>query len=142
MANGFRKIQTNFNPRTSPAHYVGFSVDNARLLMSSRYLAKGLKLDDYDPPEVQAGIRATRKPGQLLVTLNLKDNTRLRAAVIVRMDSSGRLLKGMPLRGQSQVVRELIDGGINDATREFRILVTDDGGNTTTTRIPLDQVEK
>ncbi len=142
MANGFRKIQTNFTPRTSPTDFVGFSVDNARLLMSSRYLAKDLKLDDYDPPEVQAGIRATRKPGQLLVTLNLKDNTRLRAAVIVRMDSSGRLLKGMPLRGQSQVVRELIDGGINDATEEFRILVTDDGGNTTTTRIPLDQIAK
>ena len=142
MANGFRKIQANFDPRTSPANYVGFSVDNARLLMSSRYLAKGLKLDDYDPPEVQAIIRGTHKPGQLQVMLNLKDNTRLRAAIIMRMDSSGRLLKGMPLRGRSQVVRELIAGGINDATREFRILVTDDGGNTTTTRIPIDQIAR
>lgn len=142
MANGFRKIQANFNPRTSPANYVGFSVDNARLLMSSRYLAKRLTLDDYDPPEVQAVIRGGRRPGQLLVTLNLKDNTRLRAAVIMRMDSSGRLLKGMPLRGRSQVVRELIDGGINDATREFRILVTDDGGNMTSTRIPIDQIAR
>lgn len=142
MGNGFRKLQANFSPRTRPSEHVGFSVDNARLLMSSRYLAEGLQLDDYDPPEVEASIRTTRKPGQLLVTLNLKDNTRLRAAVILRMDSSARLLAGMPLRGSSQVVRETIDGDIDDTTREFRILVTDDGGNVTTTRIPLDQIAK
>ena len=140
MANGFRKIQANFNPRTSPSNYVGFSVDNARLLMSSRYLAKGLTLDDYDPPQVEAAISRTRRNDRLLVSLKLRDNTRLRAAVIVRMDSSGRLITGMSLRGKSQTVREVIDGGINAATREFRILVTDDGGNMTSRRIPLDQI--
>ena len=141
MANGFRKIQVNFNPRTPISERIGFSVDNARILTSSRYIADDLELDDYEPPIVDATISKTRRQGRLLVTLNLKDNTGLRAALIFRMDGSARVLKGMPLRGRSMTERELIEGGINDSTREFRVLVTDNGGNTTTKRIPLKEIK-
>ncbi|MHC4880560.1 MAG: hypothetical protein ACYTGL_29265, partial [Planctomycetota bacterium] len=140
MANGFRKIQSNFDPQTPPSEYVGFSADNARLLMSSRYLAKRLKLDDYDPPAVQASITKTRKPGELLVAFNAMDNTRLRSGVIVRQDKEGFILASMPLRGRKQVVRKIVSGGVTDATKEFVIFVTDDGGNITKARIPVEQI--
>ena len=49
MGNGFRRLRTNFldNPSASPR--VGFSVDNARILAQSRFLAEEPDLEDETP---------------------------------------------------------------------------------------------
>lgn len=140
MGNGFRKIQANFNPRAPQSQRVGFSVDNARLLMSSRYLAKDVNLDDYTAPTVEVRIRKTRT-GKWQFTINAADDSGLRALVIARFDSATNVLSGGVLRGRKQTVNLLLDPAINAKTTGFRFFVTDTGGNLTQKHIPLDQVE-
>lgn len=139
MGTGFRNIRFNFEARPSAARRVGISVDNARLLMSSRYLARDLNFDDYNPPKVEAQITRTRT-GRLLFSIDLQDDVGLRALAILRVDGASHLQRGVTLRGKSQKIRELIDPGITEATRDFRIYVTDNGGNMTRKVIPLSEI--
>jgi hypothetical protein len=139
MGGGFRNIRFNFDSRSPRSKRVGFSVDNGRLLMSSRYLGQNMKLDDYDAPRIESEITRT-KTGKVLFNIKVTDETELRALVVARYDSSTSVLFGKALRGKQQTVRELVEAGINSKTTGFRIIVIDSGGNTTVKQVPLSDV--
>ncbi|MEO2033106.1 MAG: hypothetical protein ABGZ35_13575 [Planctomycetaceae bacterium] len=87
MGGGFRNIRFNFDPKAPRSRRVGISIDNARLLMSSRYLADDVSLDDFDPPQIETTIQRTRS-GQFQFAINLKDNSELKALVVARFDAA------------------------------------------------------
>jgi hypothetical protein len=141
MGGGFRNIRFNFDSRSPLSKRVGFPVDNARLLMSSRYLGQKMKLDNYDAPKLEQEITIT-KTGNVLFNIKATDETELRALVVARYDSSTSVLFGKALRGKQQTVRELVDAGINSKTTGFRIMVTDSGGNLTAKHVPMSDVAR
>ncbi len=128
MGGGFRNIRFNFDPSAPRSKRAGFSVDNGRLLMSSRYLATDPNLDDYDPPKADAEISRT-PTGRFVFEIKVSDETELKALVVARFDAATHVLFGKALRGKQQTVREVVDPGINRNTTGFRIMVIDGGGN-------------
>ena len=139
MGGGFRNIRVNFDSSAPRSKRVGFSVDNGRLLMSSRYLATDSNNDDYDPPIVEARISRTRT-GRFVFEIKVSDESELKALVVARYDAATHVLFGKALRGKQQSVRELGDPGINESTTGFRIMVIDGGGNLTTKHVPIADV--
>ena len=128
MGNGFRNLRRNFSP--SSARRVGFSNENASLLMSSRYL--NAELDDTDqlPPRVELKLEVD-KPRSLFATVTASDKGELRTAVFSDM-VAGTIISGQKLKGSQQTFRtripqaKLVDGAV-----EIRVIVTDSGGNQT-----------
>jgi hypothetical protein len=139
MGSGFRNIRFNFDPQSPSSKRAVISVDNGRLLMSSRYLGQDVNVDDYDAPAIEAKMTRT-KTGRILFNIDVTDETELRALVVARFDASTSVLFGKALRGRKQSVRELVDAGINERTTGFRIMVIDSGGNTTVKQVPLSDL--
>jgi hypothetical protein len=128
MGNGFRNLRWNVSGTDPKGRVVAFSSENARLLMSSRYLADDLLLEDNQPPKVEMTISRSRSTS-LNVALNCTDDSGLRAAVLfdVNQDTivAGRALDGTQVRFQ-----ENISGAKTMAGEiEIRAIVTDNGGN-------------
>ena len=117
MGNGFRNLSWLY--RDKPDSKVGFSEENARLLMSSRYVNANLSFKDDEP----AAVRATRTGGQLMVQAS--DNVGLRAVVVVDR-IAGSVISGQMLSGMSQTVRVPVPAG-----KRLQVIVADEGGHQT-----------
>jgi hypothetical protein len=130
MGNGFRNLRWNFGQPS--AKRVRFSDENARLLMSSRYLAGDLRLADNRPPQVAVKILVSEN-GERTIDVTASDDTGLRAYVIV--DGAGEsVASGGKLSGRSQQFQYRLPaaqkpGGV-------KVIVADDGGNQTRRRLP------
>jgi hypothetical protein len=130
MGNGFRNLRWNFIPSSSKR--VAFSDENARLLMSSRYIAKDLDLTDDQPPQVKVEPPLRDKSGWN-VAVKASDNKGLRAIVFVDR-KAGSVIGGRELKGKTQQLRQRLSD--NAASNSLQILVTDVGGNQTRITTP------
>jgi hypothetical protein len=138
MGNGFRNLRWNFSPQ--PKERVWFSEDNARLLMSSRYLADDLDLTDQQPPEVEV-TSLTGGRGKWTVSVKASDNKGLRAVVFVDR-AAGSVIAGRKLTGVAQEFREhlaAMDAKVQ--ALKLQLIVTDDGGNQTRLSYPVAEPE-
>ncbi len=135
MGNGFRNLRWNFEP-SSPRR-IKFSEDCARLLMSSRYLATDLNVQDNQPATVEA--RFVAKGGSASVSMNASDNTGLRAVVFV--DSrAGSVVGGRKLEGKNQKFEQPLPASVlkgGEAT--MVVIVTDEGGNQKRVTVSVDK---
>jgi hypothetical protein len=136
MGNGFRHIRGSFAARTSGSERIGFSIDNARILMSSRHLGREMNLEDLVPPTVEFRIVPGSR-GRWRFEIAASDESELRALVLMRVDSSSRVLGGSELKGKQQTVRLLLEPGVSERTSGFRVYVVDSGGNLTEKEVPL-----
>lgn len=132
MGGGFRELRWNLDPQAPANRKAGFSEDNARMLMSSRYLAADLNLDDFDPPRVE--LELIRKGKSLSASVRAEDDVGLRALLFYdRTKEAASLVGGKPLRGKSQELvqplpAELLAPGLQPKVEVF---VSDNGGNVT-----------
>jgi len=130
MGNGFRNLRRNFQDAGPGGRRVGFSEENARLLMSSRYLAGDLDTSDDVPPVVELELTA-REDASAHLMVKASDNAGLRAIVFSDM-AAGTVIGGRRLDGRSQEFRErLPDSAIRAGEIRLRAIVTDVGGNRT-----------
>ena len=132
MGSGFRRLRQNLDPRVRPRDRVGFSKDNARIMMASRYLSSDSNLDDYDPPTVK--LKLERSGRTVSAVFEAEDNVGLRALLLRKVDGArSSVVAGKTLRGKKQSFKQrlpsdLIGKGDKLAIEAF---VSDDGGNTT-----------
>ena len=128
MGNGFRNLRWNFADR--PGRRVRFSDDDARLLMSSRYVAEDLDPGDDRPPRVEVS-KPEREAGGWAVSVKASDDTGLRAIVFVDR-AAGSIVGGRKLTGRKQEFRQRLSplGRAADVAK-LQVIVTDDGGNQT-----------
>jgi hypothetical protein len=128
MGNGFRNLRWNFGTATDKR--VSFSAENARLLMSSRYLAKDLQLTDSQPPAVEVAQFST-DAGGWTVKVSASDETGLRAVVFVDQ-AMGSVVAGHQLEGRQQSFLQRIapQRGKSGEVR-LEVIVMDGGGNQT-----------
>lgn len=128
MGNGFRNLRRNFSPSSS--RRVGFSNENAALLMSSRYLNPELDRADNTPPTVELKL-IVEPPRSLFASVSATDDTGLRTAVFSDM-VAGTIVGGQKLKGSFQNFKMRIpQAKLKDGNIEVRVIVTDDGGNQT-----------
>ncbi len=128
MGNGFRNLRRNFSP--SSPNRVGFSDENAALLMSSRYLNPQLDITDNEPPKVELKL-VVEKPRSLFAEVTASDNTALRSAVFSDL-IAGSIVDGQKLSGTSKNLRQRINQAkLKDGSVAIRVIVTDEGGNQT-----------
>jgi hypothetical protein len=128
MGNGFRNLRRNFSP--SSPNRVGFSNENAALLMSSRYLNSELNVTDNEPPKVELKL-VVEKPRSLFAEVTASDNTSLRS-VVFSDGVAGTIVDGQKLNGSSKKLRHRINQAkLKDGSVEIRVIVTDEGGNQT-----------
>jgi hypothetical protein len=127
MGNGFRNLRWNFEPN-SPRR-VGFSDENAALLMSSRYLAADLDLRDDQPPRIEA-MNVARGPAGWTVSLKASDNLGLRAVVFIDREA-GSIVGGRRLTGRTQIFQENLPAIKATTGLKLQAVLTDDGGNQT-----------
>jgi hypothetical protein len=138
MGQGFRRIRWNFAQPPLPGNGGLFSEDNARMLMSSRYLATDLVTNDVNPPEGRADIvdaKLDRRPGSVTVEVDVSDDRGLRAVLFycVQQDS---VVGGRWLSGTRQTFREQLAIGPAIAGKlDIDVIVTDIGGNYATQRV-------
>jgi hypothetical protein len=127
MGNGFRNLRWNFGAPSGKQ--VAFSEENARLLMSSRYLAQDLDRTDDQPPRV--AVRVDKRAGRSTVTVKSSDNTGLRAIVLVDRNA-GSIFAGRQLTGRTQTFSQRLPfGGGKAKEPSVQVIVTDQGGNQT-----------
>ena len=129
MGNGFRNLRRNFEPPRPGARRVTFSEDNARLLMSSRYLAGDLDTSDVTPPEVELKLSARgRVP---TATVHASDEAGLRAVVFTD-DHAGTVVAGRELTGKRQQFTQRLPSSVAKTGEiKLRVIVTDNGGHQT-----------
>ena len=128
MGNGFRNLRRNYAPGTGPK--AEFSLENARLLMSSRYLAADLNVRDNTPARVQL-IQTSNAAGTVGVTVKATDDHGLRAIVFFDR-SAGSVLSGKELSGKSRELRERFPAhDPKHGPLDLQVIVTDVGGNQT-----------
>jgi hypothetical protein len=127
MGNGFRNLRWNFEPN-SPRR-VGFSDENAALLMSSRYLAPDLDLRDNQPPRIEA-MQVARGAGGWTVSIKASDNLGLRAVVFIDREA-GSIVGGRRLSGKMQTFQENLPAIKATSGLRLQAVLTDDGGNQT-----------
>jgi hypothetical protein len=133
MGNGFRNLRRNFEG--GPGRMIGFSQENAWLIMSSRYVARDLKMNDQQPPRVEVSLQTQTKEFQT-VRVKASDNSGLRAIVFFDR-AAGSILTGRKLSGKSQqVVEKLPMLGLKTKPLDVEVIVTDDGGNQTRSSLP------
>ena len=132
MGNGFRRLRANFTPNGPAKRVVGFSEENARLLMSSRYVASDLDWNDNKAPTVTLKFTPRRKPLKLEVTID--DERGLRA--ITYMDRiKGSVIGGGALQGTHRSLEYAVPAAANhDGRCDIEAFVVDNGGNLTRTR--------
>lgn len=134
MGNGFRNLRRNFSP--SNPRRVGFSTENASLLMSSRYLNSELDVSDKEPPKVELKL-VVEKPRSLFAEVAASDNIALRS-VVFSDGVAGSIVDGQKLSGSSKKFRQRINQAkLKDGSVEIRVIVTDEGGNQTRVRRSL-----
>lgn len=128
MGNGFRNLRRNFTP--SNPRLVGFSDENASLLMSSRYLNPELDVTDNTPPQVELNL-VVERPRSLFAVAKAADKNGLRSAVF--SDTVARtIVAGQKLNGSSRMIRQRINQAkLKDGSVAIRVIVTDEGGNQT-----------
>jgi hypothetical protein len=130
MGNGFRNLRWNFAP--SSKERVGFSEENAWLLMSSRYIANDLDLTDNQPPRVELG-KISMGSGRLTVSVKATDNNGLRAIVFLDRNA-GTIVGGRKLHGTKDEFRQVLSASAPKGREtKLQAIVTDDGGNQTRT---------
>jgi len=130
MGNGFRNLRWNFPVSGSPPRRAEFSVECARLLMSSRYLARDLNLADNQPPTVELKLSGARGTAPS-ASVKASDNTGLRAVVFVD-ETAGTVVAGRKLSSKGQDFRESLPTSVVHAGQiKVRAIVTDDGGHQT-----------
>ncbi|MEK6260549.1 MAG: hypothetical protein AABP62_18280 [Planctomycetota bacterium] len=136
MGNGFRMLRANFTPTGPAKRIVGFSDENARLLMSSRYVASDLDWTDNKAPTVTLKFDTRRKPLKLSVIAD--DDRGLRA--ITYMDRiKGTVIGGIALKGAHQSLDYTVPATAHhDGRCDIEAFVTDNGGNLTRTRQKLE----
>lgn len=136
MGSGFRNIRFNFDRRAKPNQRVGFSPENTRLLLSSRYLAQDLQVDDYTPPKVDVQV-AVSADGRVRASLELSDENGLRALVIRhRRPGSADVVQGRALQGKGVAFETAVDVQIKPETMALWFAVTDNGGNIAQAIVP------
>jgi hypothetical protein len=129
MGNGFRNLRWNFAPEAKER--VRFSEENARLLMSSRYLADDLDPSDRQPPKVQVTSLTAVSGGEWTVSVKMSDNNGLRAAVFVDR-TAGSVIAGGKLTGVAQEFRQALTAmDAKSQPLQLQLIVTDAGGNQT-----------
>lgn len=135
MGNGFRNIRWNFAEQLhkppQPAKRASFSEENARLLMSSRYLATDLRLTDTQPPKVEVSA-PTRQQGNWVVNITSSDDAGLRALVVVDRNA-GSVVAGRKLTGKQQTIRQTFPVDAKSPDPQLMVIVTDDAGHQTRT---------
>lgn len=138
MGNGFRKLRANFTPNGPAKRVVGFSDENARLLMSSRYVASDLDWTDDKAGTVKLKFDSRRKPLKLAVTAD--DERGLRA--ITYMDRiKGTVIGGAVLKGTHQSLEYAVPStAIHEGRCDIEAFVTDNGGNLTRARQKLSDL--
>jgi len=129
MGNGFRNLRWNYT-REPRGRRVGFSDDNARLLMSSRFLNPALNHSDHQAPKVSIELsQEAGKPPQLSV--RLQDDVGLHAMVYfdthVGSVVGGRALEGKEAAFQDPVPPSIVHNG----QLGIEVFVADNGGNLT-----------
>ena len=132
MGNGFRNLRWNVGP-APPGKRVGFSEENARLLMASRYFARDLAAADDRPPKVESA-RLAREGGAWVLSLSASDDTGLRAVVLVDRGAES-VTAGRALEGKARSFRQRLPAaaatGPNARGLKLQIILADDGGNQT-----------
>ncbi|HEV8604878.1 MAG TPA: hypothetical protein VGQ99_05905 [Tepidisphaeraceae bacterium] len=136
MGNGFRNLRWNLSPTGGPGGKKAcFSDEDARLLMSSRYVARDLDLSDNDPPKVEAN--AQRISGAWTITVKASDNSGLRSILFfdksAQSTHSGRQLTGKSINFNHRLP------DIKTPNLQLLLIVTDNGGHQT--RISVDSAQ-
>ena len=126
MANGFRNLRRNLQ---GSAAKVGFSNDNARLLMASRYLGLDLDITDNDPAEVDFKLAHNLRQGAS-VSVNVKDETGLRAIVFLDR-KKGSVIGGRALDGKTKQLQCNFPVVVKSDEIEVMVIIADAGGNQT-----------
>jgi hypothetical protein len=116
MGNGFRNLRRNVRSAGTRGPRVGFSVENARLLMSSRYLAEDLDTSDDVPPVVDLEL-TVREDSSPHVSVQASDNMGLRAIVLSDL-AAGTVIGGRRLIGQAQEFDERLPDGVIPRRRD------------------------
>jgi hypothetical protein len=133
MGNGFRNLRWNFAEQlrkpAQPAKRAAFSEENARLLMSSRYLAEDLQPGDDQPARVEVSTPQVHQ-GSWVVNVNASDNTGLRAIVFVDRNA-GSVVTGKKLTGTKQSLRQTFPRDPKFPELQLMVIVTDEGGHQT-----------
>jgi hypothetical protein len=132
MGGGFRELRWNLDPQAAASRKASFSEENARMLMSSRYLTNDLQLDDFDPPRVE--LELTRRGRGLAVAVRAEDDVGLRAALLYdRTRQAASVVGGRALRGKAQeFVQQLPAESLAPGQEpKVEVFVSDNGGNVT-----------
>lgn len=140
MGNGFRRLRQNLDPRVRSNARVGFSRENARMLMCSRYLATDLILDDYDPPRVT--FKLEQRGRTLVAVVNAEDQTGLRALLLRTLSGkTPSVVGGKALRGTKRTFVERLSPELAavGAGLRMELFVSDAGGNITRVIASLEQ---
>jgi len=132
MGNGFRNLRWNLGEATGKR--ATFSAENARLLMSSPYLAMDLDPRDRQPPTVEL-TDLSRSGAGWTALVRLSDNAGLRSIVLVDR-KGGSVFDGRQLSGVTQQFRQRVPVDPKGAARVLAI-VTDNGGNQTRKTVDL-----
>lgn len=136
MGVGFRNIRYNFSAKPDPKRSVGFSKENAWLLMSSRYLGTGLDQSDYDPPVAEMSLTRLRT-GEIGVEIQMQDqDSGLRALALSYFGSSTSLMLGARLKRKKSSFKSKLPKP-QTATKEVWAFITDNGGNMLRVKTPL-----
>ncbi|HVW39009.1 MAG TPA: hypothetical protein VHB99_16960 [Pirellulales bacterium] len=135
MGNGFRQLRNNFVAGAPLDRQAAFSDDCARLLRCSRLANPTLDLADAEPPQVEFKVQDSGA-GLVRLKVDAADDGGLRAVVVfdVLADSivAGQSLskpkwsKTVPLS-----LKRNSEGGV-----QFRVIVADNGGQTTVKSYP------
>lgn len=136
MGVGFRNIRFNYEPRPDPKKVVGFSKENAWLLMSSRYLRPRFNTADFDPPSGE--MKLTRLPSsEIRVELSMQDKlSSLDVVTLSYFGTSTSLMTGSQLRGKETSYTAVLPKP-DASVKEVWAYITDAGGNMLRVKEPL-----
>ena len=132
MGQGFRNLRWNLAPSRFRGRRVGFSRDNARLLMSSRYLSTEVDRLDYQPPTVKFELKGTSRGVEAI--LQASDDQQLKMVVLIDEASRHRsTVYARALKGTSDGFQTRLPASVLNNSNEVRIraFVVDSGGNYT-----------
>ena len=142
MGSGFRDLRANVLPNAGlPKVY--FIPESARMLMSHRALNPALDRTDVTPPTCKAEVlgKAVRGMTTIGLKVTVTDDKALRAMLVyVENAGSDYVAGGQELSGTEQTFT--LDLKLHDFKRGpmmVNVTVSDQGGNRTTTRIPVGQ---
>jgi len=138
MGQGFRQIRWNFSDPPQAAKGGSFSEDNKRMLLSSRYLASDLDVNDATPPELKVRIvdveRADRS-ASVTIEVHASDDRSLRAILFYSVGQDS-VVGGRWLVGKEQLFTQKLAIDLPRSSEiQIDVTVTDNGGNYTTQRV-------